>query len=561
MADLPPRAEVAHQHHRPGAELVRHDVQVAIVVDVEDDGRSRTARADDGDAAREACGVFVVAVATGGVELEPGRRQAARARFDAEQELGVDEPLAAVVQLDGVRGIPERKVHRRRDEHVVEAVGVEIADARAPRPVVLGVERLRGFAELVRSFADEQRVAPDAGAAVAAERFRPRHRGLHVLVLVADDRAHVRVHVGDEDVEAPVAVHVEYLDAHRAPRRAREHLAALAHEPLALLVLVVLVVALHVEHVQIEPAVFVDVDGRGIARPRQIDDAHGVCHVGEAVLAVVAIQDAALGAIGAQVAFERVDEAEVIRVLAGLEVRGVLADVGDEQVEQAVAVVVEEHGARRVAHVVDARGLRDVAESTTAEVLEERVAATYRCHEEIGIAVVVDVGERRRDTDLVGERHTGCGRDVLEPAAAEVAPELAAADLIDEVDVESSVTIHVGNRHAGAVVVVHGLVRAPGVLDEAVAERDAAVLDPIGEAEVAEGGCAGRGLDLRVAYLGEPRRVLEVRGNGAARRARGRLRRQQGRSGIAGRKGHRPGQADEQGQDGRSRTGVSAHDA
>ena len=35
--------------------------------------------------------------------------------------------------------------------------------------------------------------------------------------------AHVGMHVGDEDVETPVVVHVEHFDAHRPPGRARKH--------------------------------------------------------------------------------------------------------------------------------------------------------------------------------------------------------------------------------------------------------------------------------------------------------------------------------------------------
>ena len=95
---------------------------------------------------------------------------------------------------------------------------------------------------------------------VAAERRRPLHVRLHFLALGADHLAHVRVHVGDEDVEPAVVVEVEHLDPHRAPRRPREHLAALLDEALAADVLVVLIVALHVQDVEIGPAVVVDVD-------------------------------------------------------------------------------------------------------------------------------------------------------------------------------------------------------------------------------------------------------------------------------------------------------------
>jgi hypothetical protein len=58
--------------------------------------------------------------------------------------------------------------------------------------------------------------------------------------------------------------------------------------------------------------------------------------------------------------------------------------VGDEQVEQAVAVVVEPRGARAEARVGDAGRLRDVAELPAAEVLEEAVAFECRDVESSG---------------------------------------------------------------------------------------------------------------------------------------------------------------------------------
>ena len=120
--------------------------------------------------------------------------------------------------------------------------------------------------------------------------------------------AHVGVHVGDEDVQAAVVVEVEHLDAHRAPRRPREHLTALPDEALAAGVLVVLVVALHVQHVQIEPAVVVDVDRARVARPGEVDEARPLRDVDEAVAALVAIQNASLGPRRLQVAGEGVLE-------------------------------------------------------------------------------------------------------------------------------------------------------------------------------------------------------------------------------------------------------------
>ena len=55
-----------------------------------------------------------------------------------------------------------------------------------------------------------------------------------------------------------------------------------------------------------------------------------------------------------------------------------------------------------------------------AIVLEQHVAAAHGRDVEIGIAVVVDVGEGRRHADLAVHRNAGRSRDVLELAAAKI---------------------------------------------------------------------------------------------------------------------------------------------
>ena len=79
--------------------------------------------------------------------------------------------------------------------------------------------------------------------------------------------------------------------------------------------------------------------------------------------------------------------------------------------------------------------------------------------------------------DLVRHRHAGRRRDVLEPAAAGVPPELVAADLVDEIDVGEAVAVDVGDGQAVAVIVVRRLVGLAGVGHDAVLERDAALGD------------------------------------------------------------------------------------
>ena len=97
--------------------------------------------------------------------------------------------------------------------------------------------------------------------------------------------------------------------------------------------------------------------------------------------------------------------------------------------------------------------------------------------------------------------------------AAGVSPELVAADLIDEVDVRQPVSVDVRDRQAVAVIVVRRLVRDGGVVDDPVPERDTALGPPVLEPEVVERGEARGGLDLLLAALLEPRRVLQPVGH------------------------------------------------
>ncbi len=477
----------------------------------------------------------------GGVELEPRRHDTPLPRLDAEAELGVDEAPAAIVELDGIDHVALGIIHPGRNEHVVEPVGVEVADARAPRAVALGVDRVGGLAVGAAGLAAEERVAPDAGPAVAAERHRPLHRRFHPLALRRDGLAHVGVHVGDEDVEAAVVVEVEDLDAHGAPRRSREHLPAPADEPRAVDVLVILIVAEHVEHVEIGPAIGIDVDHAGIARPRPIAQAGGGGDIDEAVVPLVVEEDALLRPLGLEVAGEGILEGHVIprAAVAGDGVGRIAADVDEEQIEPAVVVVVEEDGGRRMADVAEAGGGGNIAEPAVAVVLEQHVAAADGGDVEIGVAVVVDIGKGRRHADLAGDGHAGRGRDVLEPAAAEVAPQLVAAGLRREVDIGEPVAVDVGDRDPVAVIVMRRLVALPGVVNDVVREGDAAVSEPVGELEVVENVLAGQRLDLRRAQRLEPPRIGEIRRDDAPRLARGR--RGRGRRRPPGGEEHRRG--------------------
>ena len=179
---------------------------------------------------------------------------------------------------------------------------------------------------------------------------------------------------------------------------------------------------------------------------------------------------------GMQVPGEGIVKADEYAVRAGDLFVGVLADVAEEEIEQAVVVVVEEDRAGRVAR----RSRRPAAlemsrkwpwPSFSNSTLPPRTVVTKRSWSP---SLSMSANEAD-DADPAGHRDAGLRGDVLELAAAEVLPELVAADLVDEVDVGQAVAVDVRHRDAVAVIVVDRLVVLPGVVDDVVHEGDAAL--------------------------------------------------------------------------------------
>ena len=188
------------------------------------------------------------------------------------------------------------------------------------------------------------------------------------------------MHIGDIDIHEPIVVPVEYLDPHGAPGSLGEHFPAHPDEAFAFLILVVPVIPLHIEYVQVRPAVPIDVAGSRISSPAHVLQASLFRDVGEAIAALVAIEDALLEALRLKVAGKRVTEAVVELVIDTVIgcftqfFRGVLADVGEEQIQQAIPVVVKEHGAGRMAFMPGTGCIGYVAESPAADVFIQAVS-------------------------------------------------------------------------------------------------------------------------------------------------------------------------------------------
>ena len=164
--------------------------------------------------------------------------------------------------------------------------------------------------------------------------------------------------------------------------------------------------------------------------------------------------------------------------------------------------------------VAEARLLGRISESAVAVVDEQAVGASHGRHEEIGISVVVDVGERRADADLAGDPDAGGPGDVVELAVAQISPELVATQLVHEVDIQASVSIDVGDGDPVAVVVVHQFVRFARVVGDTVHERDAALEHAILEPEIVKDLEAAARAELRQLPLTHPRRVEDLLGVG-----------------------------------------------
>ncbi len=256
-------------------------------------------------------------------------------------------------------------------------------------------------------------------------------------------------------------------------------------ELLPLLVLQVVVVPLHVQDVEVRVPVAVEVGEGRVAAPSGVGQLDLIGDVDEVVVSDVAEEATLLRALRLQVTAEGVCEADEVAAAPALLGR-VHADVDEKEIEQTVVVVVEEDGAGGVADIVEARFLRDVPEVALPVVLEEDVSAAHGRDVKVRISVVVDVGERGRHADPVLHGDACRLSDVDELAVAQVLPELVASDLVDEVDVEQAVPVHVGHRDSVAVVVMVRLVVLARVVRDPVDEGDAALGLPVGEVKTVE---------------------------------------------------------------------------
>ena len=210
-------------------------------------------------------------VRSGAIEREPGfGGPVTAARFDPQDKLAVEEFFTPFVQQQRINPVAKGVIHTRGDKHVFITVGIEVADAQAPRPVIFHPDLIRDLDKSSLFRLAIEGVAVDTAPLAQEEILAVLHIGFQFLLLRPDGLAHIRVHIGKDHVHATVVISVKDLDPHRAPRRARKDLAAFVAEVFALHIFVVVVMPLHIQHIEVEPTIFVGVQGTRITGPTAI---------------------------------------------------------------------------------------------------------------------------------------------------------------------------------------------------------------------------------------------------------------------------------------------------
>src|SRR6266404_5092554 len=126
----------------------------------------------------------------------------------------------------------------------------------------------------------------------------------------------------------------------------------------------------------------------------------------------------------------------------------------------------------------------DVLKFSVAEILEQIISHPDRSDKEIRQAIIVYVSEGSGNADLVLQTHSRRGGDVFELPAPQIPPKLIAPKLIDEINVEPAVAVHISNGHAIAMIVMGGFVVLGPVIHGVVFKTDATLVVLVGELEI-----------------------------------------------------------------------------
>ena len=441
----------------------------------------------------------MVAVGPVAVAFKPRHHQLPlRPRLDPQHKLRVHKPLPPIVQQHVVGMVPVLQIHARGHKDVGEAVGVEISRADPPRPIGLGVRLVRTIDKHTPRIPRQQRIPQDHVPRI----HRPQVRGGHPVQrgLAAFLRQplqilpHVHMHAGHQQVGQAVVVVIERLDPHPAPRDPRKVLARLPLETPPPLVLVIHVAPLHVQHIQVNPAIVIRVQGRRVTTPRFVGNPQLRRNFPKAILPLVVIQQTGLRPLRVQVPHKGVFVPHVIRV--ALAPRGCFGPataahllggepphIRDEQIEPPVAVIVEKLGRRRMPDISQPRLLGRVLEIPLPVVQKQQVPPAGAGHKQVGIAVVVGVGERSRNHHSIVNPHPRPLGDLLKPPLPHIPPQLTAPRLPQQEQIGPPIRVDVGGDQPRAMVVVIHLPVPGRIPHHPIPKRNPRFPPPVGELE------------------------------------------------------------------------------
>jgi len=140
-----------------------------------------------------------------------------------------------------------------------------------------------------------------------------------------------------------------------------------------------------------------------------------------------------------------------------------------------------------MADVAEARFKRRILKRSVSLIAEKSIPMPHPRHEQVWVPIVVDVAERRRHRNRVRHPDRSSFRDVLEPSAPQVSPELVRTQLGAEIQIRPPIAIDVRHGDTVPVVVMRGLVVASCVIHSPVLEPNPTGVHPIRESETAKG--------------------------------------------------------------------------
>src|SRR6266478_134991 len=94
-------------------------------------------------------------------------------------------------------------------------------------------------------------------------------------------------------------------------------------------------------------------------------------------------------------------------------VSGVLADIANKEIQQTVIIEIEEDRSSRVTYIVQTGLMGDVAKFAAPKIFKQDVSASNCSDKQVRVAIVIDVGKRSSDTDLVFHSNAGSSGDVF----------------------------------------------------------------------------------------------------------------------------------------------------